>query len=132
MLKTKSIFAEISPDDGLRISVMSRHTLNDGITPDTRITPNLSYNEHRVELAPPARLVGMWYRKTIDSARFANEYSAYLGELEVSRRVRELAEMALRCDVTILCVEPKGEHCHRIILAETCKQLFPELRVEHL
>ncbi len=101
MLKTKSIFAEISPEDGLRISVMSRHTLNDGITPDTRITPNLSYDEHRVELAPPARLVGMWYRKTIDWAGFANEYSAYLRGLKASRSVRELAEMALRRDVTI-------------------------------
>ncbi len=38
MLYTKSILKEKVPSDGIRISVMSRHTLNDGITQDNRIT----------------------------------------------------------------------------------------------
>jgi uncharacterized protein YeaO (DUF488 family) len=132
MLKTKSMFAEISTKDGLRISVMSRHTLNDGVTPDARIIPNVSYNEHLVELAPPSRLVGMWYRKMINWEEFTHKYSTYLRRPEVSKSVMKLAEMALRQDVTILCVEPKGEDCHRVILAQNCKQLYPELKIEYL
>jgi len=37
MLKSKCILAEKNIDDGQRISIMSRHTLNDGKTPDERI-----------------------------------------------------------------------------------------------
>lgn len=132
MLKTKSIFAKISTEDGLRISVMSRHTLNDGITPDARIIPNVSYNEHRVELAPPLKLVSGWYRREVGWEQFAKEYSAYLRTPNVLESVVKLSQIALRRDITILCVEPKGENCHRVILAERCKQLYPELKVEHL
>lgn len=57
MLKSKSILAEIDANDGKRISVMSRHTKSDGQTPDERLTPD-RYDEHRPELAAPARLVG--------------------------------------------------------------------------
>ena len=44
MLYTKSIIKQKSLEDGCRISVMSRHTLNDGITIDSRILPD-SFDE---------------------------------------------------------------------------------------
>ena len=37
MLRTKCIKAPIESEDDLRVSVMSRHTLADGITPDPEI-----------------------------------------------------------------------------------------------
>ena len=132
MLRTKSIFDEISEEDGVRLSVMSRHTLNDGITQDTRIIPNVTYDEHLVVLAPPSRLVGLWYRKQIDWAAFAREYLEYLNRPEPDRAVRELAERALRRDITLLCAEPRGENCHRVLLAQRCKELQPGLELRHL
>ena len=51
MLFTESILSERHPDSGTRISVMSRHTLNDGVTPDPRIIP-ASYDEHISQMAP--------------------------------------------------------------------------------
>ena len=59
-LKTKSILAPIEKDDGYRISVMNRHTLNDGITSDIRITETL-YDKHIKLLSPSNRLVGEYY-----------------------------------------------------------------------
>lgn len=61
MLKSKSILAPKEETDGTRISIMSRHTLNDGVTPDPRLTPDL-YDEHRPVLAAPARAVGGYYK----------------------------------------------------------------------
>lgn len=37
MLKTACILSERTEEQGVRISVMSRHTLEDGKTPDKRI-----------------------------------------------------------------------------------------------
>lgn len=61
MLFTKSIHKPVQPEDGYRISVMSRHTLSDGKTPDPLITGK-SYIEWWKDLAPRDTLVGAWYR----------------------------------------------------------------------
>lgn len=61
MLKTKCILAPESENDGLRISIMSRHTLEDGKTPDSRITPN-HFDLHLPILAPHPKDVGAYYR----------------------------------------------------------------------
>ena len=49
MLKSKCILSSKKPEDGTRISIMSRHTLNDGKTPDERITED-SFDIHQPEL----------------------------------------------------------------------------------
>jgi len=51
MLFTKSIYKPVSVLDGQRISVMSRHTLEDGVTPDPRINSD-SYYAYLKILAP--------------------------------------------------------------------------------
>lgn len=122
-------------EDGLRISVMSRHTLNDGKTIDNRIMAGVTFNEHRIELAPPPKIVGEWYksqRSQVDWDNFTCEYLEHLDKPRPSQAVRELTETALRRNVTILCVEPRGEKCHRIILAQRCKEIQPRLEVRHV
>lgn len=57
MLKTKCIKDKPSLDDGERISVMSRHTLCDGETPDPEITLD-SYDGWDKELAPTTETGG--------------------------------------------------------------------------
>lgn len=52
MLFTKSILKQKEKGDGIRISVMSRHTLNDGIILDDRIAKH-SYDEHLQILSSP-------------------------------------------------------------------------------
>lgn len=148
MLRTKCIFLPISPYDGQRISVMSRHTLNDGVTPDSRIVAGVTYTSHLQKLAPPASLVGWWYRenrKLTDTPElntnkmkdelwrvFINQYSEHLDKPTQAELTTRLVDRALIKTVTILCVEESPEFCHRRLLSEKAKLLRPELEVRHV
>ena len=124
MLKTKSILAPKEEADGFRISVMSRHTLNDGKTPHPDIT-DASYDSWISTLAPPARLVGDYYKRGLPWEQFETRYLEYIRQPEVRIEVQNLAERSLDSVVTILCIEETPEFCHRRILAEECTRYQP-------
>lgn len=126
MLKTKCIKAAKEANDGTRISVMSRHTLNDGITPDPEITP-ASFDDWLVEFAPPAILIGSYYKRGLNWQTFEGLYKDYLRT--ITPKVRKLAERAKEDNITILCVEENAEFCHRRLLAEECKRVLPKLEI---
>ena len=126
MLATKSILLPREDSDGTRISIMSRHTLNDGITPDPRITPG-SYDEWMPDLAPPARLLGDYYKRGLHWEQFEQRYCDYLQRPEVAARVQNIAVLGLASVITLLCIEELPNHCHRRLLAEECKRYQPHL-----
>ena len=129
MLFTKCILKEPCFKDGLRISVMSRHTLNDGTTPDTRIQ---ICHFHIPELGPHPRLIGRYYRKEIDWNIFEKEYLKQIrSRVEIVSRIKFFAGLALKYDITFLCVEEKPKFCHRRLLAEECKRIEQKLILEH-
>lgn len=129
MLRTKAIKAPIVREtDGLRISVMRRHTLNDGVTPDSEITKDL-WDQWRIRLAPEPELLGDYYKRGLPWEEFEKRYLNFLEE----KRVQDLLDLiidARKIDVTLLCVEKDPKHCHRRLLAEVCQELDPELEVE--
>ena len=57
MIYTKCIFSPRDIFENIRISVMSRHTLEDGKTPDERIN-GLLYDLHEPIFGPPYNLIG--------------------------------------------------------------------------
>jgi uncharacterized protein YeaO (DUF488 family) len=128
MLFTKCILHLPSDDDGLRISVMSRLTLNDGKTPDGRIQ---AYHMHIPELGPSPKLIGRYYREEIDWDLFQQEYLKEITTLKKRALVRFVASQAMKINVTIMCVEETPEFCHRRLLAEECQKHQPSLCVEH-
>lgn len=129
-LYTKCIFHPKSPKDGLRISVMSRHTLNDGVTPDLRITPDI-FDLHMPLLAPQPNLLGDYYKRNLPWKEFEARYLFYLRNNRTFRDVRKLAIQALKRDITLLCVEETPEHCHRRLLAEECQRYRSALQIIH-
>jgi uncharacterized protein YeaO (DUF488 family) len=132
MLITKPILSPIELDDGVRISIMSRHTLPDGVTLDQRITRD-RYTFHWPELAPPARLVGDYYRRGITWEEFSARYRLYLAISRTAQyKVAELLSLAMSLDqhVTIMCIEDLPTWCHRRLLAEYCQQKKPELPIK--
>ena len=132
-LFTQSIYVPSSADS-LRISVMSRHTLAPkGITPDPRITLD-SYHLWLQDLAPPDKLVGDWYRGELSQEQFTTGYLAHLQQDPQRHTLDLLIElvMDIKRKPILLCVEPKGEFCHRQVLAEYCQRLEPRLSVAHL
>ena len=126
MIKTKCIFLPKNFQDGLRISVMSRHTLNDGKTPDLRI--NLStYGLWMRSLAPPEYLVGDYYKRGLSWTEFEQKYLDHLRHSNVQTDVQSLAAQGMVSIITLLCVEKLPEYCHRRLLAEECKRYEPSL-----
>lgn len=123
-----------------RISVMSRHTLSDGITPDTRIVRGNSFDEHLVELSPPDTLIGDWYRGKLGQRseetfveRFAPVYIDYL-QRGGRQAMAELARRAINENILILCIEPTPPEnqpllCHRTILLSQCALLRSDLEI---
>ncbi len=128
-LFTGCILSTAQESDGVRISVMSRHTLNDGITADPRI-PLTQYDEWLPILAPPLRLVGDYYKRGLAWEGFAQQYLAYLSRGDIPHHVEMLARRAEDQNITLLCIEQSHEYCHRRLLAEECKWHLPTLKVE--
>jgi uncharacterized protein YeaO (DUF488 family) len=115
--------------DGIRVSIMSRHTLNDGITPDLRIDRS-SYDLWIKSLAPPQNLIGNYYKRGLPWKEFEEKYKNYLSQPLVRSTVLEVAKKSLEKDVTLLCVEESPDFCHRRILAEECQKYLPELKIQ--
>ncbi|MDD3301840.1 MAG: DUF488 family protein [Patescibacteria group bacterium] len=101
MLRTKSIKASKHINDELRISIMSRHTLNDGITPDKNITKE-SYDEWWLELSPPSKLIGDYYKRGLSWDDFAKQFREFLKTTEANYFINKLIELAQKENVTIL------------------------------
>ena len=129
MLKTKCIGGIVGLEDGLRISIMSRHTKNDGITSDPGISPK-SYDEWWKKLAPDEKELGAYLRNEMTFEIFE---AAYLVKLcydsKANAAMHRLIKLAREGNVTILCAEPSPEFCHRKILASECKRLARDLKV---
>ena len=127
---TKCIFKKPEDIDGERISVMSRHTLNDGITKDERITGK-SYDAWLRILAPQSIFVGAYLRKDITWKEFEKNYLLFLKEPYNILEIKFLAKKGLEKDITLLCSEETADKCHRRLLAEECQKHEPKLIVEH-
>ena len=126
MLKTKPILSLKESSDGFRISIMSRHTLEDGLTSHPLINTSC-YDLWLPIFAPPTKLLGDYYKRGLSWDDFSNAYQNYLKLPRISVEVQNLAVKSLNYIVTLLCVEDTPEYCHRRLLAEECKKYSPHL-----
>ncbi|MFC1644453.1 hypothetical protein ACFL08_00325 [Patescibacteria group bacterium] len=94
MLYTKSILLPKEKSDGIRISVMSRHTYDDGKTPHPQITDE-SYDRWLKKLAPPDTLVGKYLRKEISWGQYRDQYLLFLQGRDQKKLIRYIAKKAL-------------------------------------
>lgn len=134
MLYTKCIHDPVSLEEGILISIMSRHTLNDGKTPDPKITRD-KYLFHFPFLGPSPELIGAYYRKKISWDNFAR---GYLLEMESEKDfIEEIAMQSRMVNITLECVERKQDfpendlRCHRKLLADLCKEYVSDLQIIH-
>ena len=127
-LKTKSILAPIESSDGHRISVMNRHTLNDGVTSDNRINTKM-YDEHQRLLAPSDKLLGDYYKRGISWSEYEERFKKQINTPSVQKILKDISNKALVENITFLCIEDIPDFCHRRLLAEECKKHQPNLEV---
>lgn len=130
MLYTKCILLPNEPTDGWRISVMSRHTLNDGVTPYPRIQI-YGFDEWFLKLAPPLTLIGDYYKRGLSWEDFEKRYIDYIRQPPLPTFIQGLVRASLVSDITLLCIEDTAEKCHRRLLAEECQKYEPNLAVLH-
>ena len=128
MIRTKCILEPLGDYDGLRISVMNRYTLNDGITPDLRINDS-SYDIWLPWLAPPNLLLGDYYKRELPWEQFEKRYRNYIEKPWIVNEIQKIASRSLNSDITLLCIEGSPEYCHRRILAEECQKYEPSLDI---
>lgn len=127
-LRTGPIKSSGNQVDCCRISVMSRHTLNDGRTPDPEINTHL-FDLHWPKLGPPPKLIGAYYRGEISWTEFEQAYLKYLSTPEAHSLIMELIGLAKIGDVLLLCIEDKPDFCHRRLLANVCQKICQSLEV---
>jgi len=121
MLITRSIKAPIAIEDDLRICIM--RSVDQEKHPEYK-----PFDELWEELAPSNRLLKDYLNGLpwVDYVqRFTSEVLAWKQNVII-----KLAKMALVQNVTILCVEPVPDTCHRRLVALACKMYFPELELK--
>jgi len=127
-LYTKCILAPAVPEDGIRISVMSRHTLNDGLTPNPDITDDL-WGYHFKDLGPSPKLIGDYYKRGLPWEEFEPRYLEEIRKDQKATMVHFIACLAIVRDVTLLCIEETCERCHRRLLAEECLRVRGQVEI---
>lgn len=120
MIKTKCIKAPAELSDGTRISVMSMHTLNDGITPDDSIKPEM-YDLHITDLAPPKKLLGDYYKRDLSWDEYEIRYLAHIRQPYIQKIIKHI--LTQYDDITFLCIEPTDDYCHRRLLKLECMNI---------
>lgn len=120
IIQTKCIKASKEDSDGIRISVMSSHTLNDGVTVDESIESSM-YHMHIPQLAAPRKLLGDYYKHGLSWDEYEKRYLEYIRTPEITDMLIELVSNHPK--LTFLCIEDTDEKCHRRLLMEECNRL---------
>lgn len=129
-LRTGCILSLPRQEDGIRISVMSRHTLNDGVTPDERIV-SASFHVHFPFLGPSPKLIGDYYKRNLSWKKFEERYIFEQQQPLQKKCIEWLCRVAASETITLLCIEESCEYCHRRLLAQLMQEVEPRLKIEH-
>lgn len=124
-LIAKCITADPEQSDGFRISIMSRHTQNDGRTPRPELDEMC--DEHCPELGPSPKLIGKWMRGEISWKDYSIEYKIEMRANATMIIIKKVIKMARKVNVTVMCIEENPENCHRKIFLEICRSMSPSL-----
>ncbi len=117
------------PENIILVSVMNRHTLNDGITPDPRIGSD-KYDLHFQILSPSPILLGDHYKRNLPWQNFEWRYLQEIRrDIEKVFLISFIAQFAETFNIALLCIEINPLNCHRRLLAMECKIRRPSLNV---
>lgn len=105
-----------TPGDGVRVSTMSCHTIQDGLTPDSRLVG--MYDVWLPELSPGPRLVGAWYRGELSWESFRAKYLDRIHGREASSAAAAVRALLASSDVSLMCIEEDAGRCHRSVLLD--------------
>ncbi|MFA5033810.1 MAG: DUF488 family protein [bacterium] len=109
MLKTKSVYADKVPEDGIRILVMRKWP---------RGVPKANIDRWIKELGPSTELLNDWNEHRVDWIEYEKRYRREMEDPERQQAIKKIAELSEKKTVTLLCWEESDEYCHRRLLKE--------------
>ena len=125
-LFTKCILDEEGEGDGFRISIMSRHTYDDGISERPELDEMC--DKHYSILGPSPSLIGSWKRGDISWEEYEQKYiKEIMDSLRAMSLLEAITRIAMFSNVTFLCIESSCKECHRRLLAKICQKIQPAL-----
>ncbi len=128
-LHTKSMSAEPSEQDGLRICVMRDPRIyNRYLAAFEKKFLMPMYNLNLKSLSPPSWLKDGYMAEKISWEKYVPVFKREVLEKQ-SELIKAVSYMAMRTDITLLCSEKTPENCHRKLLAEECKKYQPRLEL---
>ncbi len=115
MIKDKSVYDPVEPDDGYRVLVMR-------VVRDKSIFEAHAYDIWMRSLGPTLDSLQRWWDGVIDTPGFYAEFRRDVPERALHRLRRlELTYGA----VTVLCRERRPEPCHRYELIKLYRERYP-------
>ena len=108
-IRTKSIYASPDPSDGIRI--LTTQYWPRGI-------PRTAVDEYVRKLGPSRDLLHAFKRDEIDWSTYESGYLEEMRAEAPKQEIQRLARIALKQQVTILCVCKDEAFCHRRLLRD--------------
>jgi len=87
--------------------------------------------QHFPELAPDAELLSAWRAKGIDWEGYQRAFLTLLQERKAESFLRRKWRQSPK-PICLLCSEHTPEHCHRLLIAQQIRQIYPKLHIIHL
>ncbi len=121
-LKTKSMMAEPSEEDGLRICIMrDSRVYNRHLKKFQNNYGRPMYDMCLKALAPSIELKDSYNKKEISYRKYISLFRKEVLNKQ-KNLIQLLAYFATSFNITLLCSEKTFDRCHRKIIAEECKK----------
>lgn len=88
---------------------------------------NIDYS-HQIILAPTEELLHDYKKKKIDWDQYETSFEVILN----NRHPEKIFSMQDLSNACLLCSEPLADKCHRRLVAEYFKKVYPEITIIHL
>lgn len=115
-LYTKSAQLSREKSDGIRICIMRRPG------------EDLDWDIWMPHLAPSHEVLTARHNNTMTKPEFNEWFNNHVLEQE-TEYLKILVDMAQNRTITILCWEEEPKTCHRLLVAEKCRELDPNLEI---
>ncbi len=111
---TKSIQLPAEKSDGLRICIMRRPG------------EYMDWDLWMPKLSPSSELLDSYKKNGLPWEKFKKKFAKEVLQQQ-TRLLAYLVMLARRTTVTLLCVEPEEEYCHRSLVKNVCEAVLNEI-----
>jgi uncharacterized protein YeaO (DUF488 family) len=106
-IRLKRVYDEPSPEDGRRI-LITRYW--------PRGVPKSAVDEYTTKVAPSRQLLREFKHEGLTWEEYVPRFLEEMASSEAQSAISGLAELASSGTITLMCICPDEDHCHRSVL----------------